>query len=260
VYLEHDDLVLTNDMTLSSDGKLYLTQAPIYEGWYSTFPPKDPDEFNPHEGRLMRPARVISIDKDKNLNVEFELPSHQTPGNLAIRPIAGNKLYPGYQSYWPGERIKLVEDEENFYVSDLLEKMVYRLSKQSRRVSTLHELPEHPPIALLKDNGGNLYVISAPIIREDLSIFRNPKLIRISGSNIQEMYEFDLGDFQFQNFFMVKEDVVVDGKQRYYPTFYDISAVFTGEVNKSDSNSPNLMYTDSDRRQVRRAAIPSRLR
>jgi len=251
IYLEHDDLVLASDMVLGSDGKLYLTQAPIYEGWYITFPPEDPDEFNPNEGRLMRPARVISIDKDKNLNVEFELPSHQRPGNRAIHPIANNKLYPGYQSYWTGEGIKIVETSGDFFVSDLLEKKVYALSKSTREVSLFQDLSEHPPMCLLS-NQGSLYIISTPLLRKDKTLFRNPKLIRIDSEKVQEVYDFSLDGFDFQGLSnLLLEEITIGESKLCYPLVYNMSATLD-DVGLASQ----LTYTDSHRKQVRRVTFP----
>lgn len=260
VYFEHDDLVLANDMCLGSDGKLYLTQAPIYEGDYLCPLPlqgESQEENNPNEGRLLRPARVISIDADKNLNVEFELPSHLSPGSAGIYSTANNQLYCGNQRYWFGERIKIIEEEENFFVSDRLEQKVYRLSKKDRSVSLFQEFPEHPPMTLLKDNQGNLYIISSPLVRQDLTVIRNPKLIKINGSDMQEIHEIDLGDFSFQGFvygITIKSIIAKpNGKPPFYPLGYSISATLEDFV---DLGYTQLIYTDSHRKQVRRVIFP----
>lgn len=256
VYLEHDDLVLANDMIVGKDGKLYITQSAIYHGFYKGPPPFPYDPNDPDEGKLLRPARVISIDADKNLNVEFELPSHLHSGSNGIPPIAKNRLYPGSQSYWVGDRIKIVEEDDNLFVSDLIEQKVYAISKSSREVSLFQDLSGYPPMCLLS-NQGSLYVISTPILRKDETIFRNPKLLRINGETIEEVYDFDLGDFSFQGLlnYVFPRDIKIGERNLKYPQFYNISATLEDDLSDGSLES-HLTYTDSHRQQVRRVVFP----
>lgn len=147
IYSQDSRLDGITDMILGTDGKTYVVAA---------------SKMNYYDSLLVElPKRVISIDDNKNINVEFELPSdvHTHPWWM------GEPSYP--ERWWTNsiwnERLKIAENSETgkqkfgskFYVADLLEGKIYQ-SDNNNNVGVLAEGLRFPN-SIAVDESGNIY-------------------------------------------------------------------------------------------------------
>jgi hypothetical protein len=157
IYLENDDLIGINNMVYGSDDKIYLTQIAIR------------DEL----GDIVRPKRVISLDSNKNLNVEFELPSEQNSGFYEPIRTEFNSLYGG-NFIEIGSQIRIIEnldkkvDPSKVYVMDQLSRAIYK-NTGNNLVNLLENSEPHIyPSGIAAEINGKIFYITSPVIYSNL--------------------------------------------------------------------------------------------
>ena len=236
VFMENDELVGIMDIMLGNNRKLYATQMTIWG-------------FG--EPAIRRKKRVISIDPTtKEMTVEFEMPT--TKESTGLYSIINNIKYEDCKVQYR-EQVHIVENtlegrlknEIGFYVADLLEGVIYKVSRN--KVSVFKELHDSPPLSLEIDTRGNLYVITAPILNQDKTLYRPSSLLKIRpDGQLSKELEFNQRDLDLRNDLTFDSPIILDDQT------YKIPSVYTISTNLHETPTDwGLYYTDSHRGQWR---------
>ena len=216
VYLEDDELIGITNMILGSDGKIYCAQLPLID------PPNN----------IIRPKRVISVDSQKNINIEFELPIGTFGGTCASgldnTKYAGNCL-PMDTHLKIIENTNIGEDKPSkFYVTDLLTQVVYGIS-QKGDVSILANLRYPSSVAI--DNYGKLFVTTSPLLSLEREVSHYPELFEINPETEETtlLHSFTKDSNSYRS--GIAEEVIIEGQKYLFPTNFTMySALFENEA------------------------------
>jgi len=145
VYMQNDKLRGITDMIKGSDGKIYAVQSS-------------------QEGENEHPKRVISIDDNKNINVEFELPL-----DLNVNSWKLGYASPESEDHVFLENLKIIENSSigrknfgnMFYISDLLEDVIYKVDTLKNVEDLVRGI--NLPSSLAVDSIGDLFYTSSPL-------------------------------------------------------------------------------------------------
>ena len=159
-YLRDNRLERITDMIQGTNGKIYVVQAPLIK-------------IKNNDTIIEIPKRVISIDNG-NITKEFELPT-----NINTHFILFSSLPSWVNSvlkfnWWKNspyyEKLKIIENSElgkqnfkaaEFYISDLLEDVIYKVDAQ-KNVSILAKGLKFPS-SIAVDLEGNIFYTTSPM-------------------------------------------------------------------------------------------------
>lgn len=242
-YKEDDELAFTSGMILGTDGKVYLAQIPLYKK----------DSSNPDGFSISRPKRIISLDSLKNIKIETNIPDIFSL-NYSWDIPSNNSKYSG-DKYNVGEQIKIIENSPagkvlngiDFYVSDLMERKIYQLSKNGEgyNVSVFRSNLNSIPTSMFVDEIGNLFITSAPIFKKSMSssgdstineLIDYPKVIKITGGE-EIIYTLPL-NFDFSEEPILEQEI--SGTNKLFSGTYSMSSLLS-----EDESSWDLYILDS---------------
>jgi len=237
IYLDDERLVGITDMVLGSDGKVYCAQGPIFY----------PD---PSLGLVViRKTGVISIDANKNINTEFELPG--AAGTGFTYGLDNNETYSGTGPFTPsnppaslmlGHLVKIHENKRKdvknvkFYVSDMFEKTVYDVD-DNNNVNVLKTGLRYPS-TLTMGNDGKLFLLTGIITDQlfsggfDIASGYEPELIVINPKkNTTRSVHKLMNEGGGYGGYM--KDVVIDQTTKYLPIGQKLSAILVSETSNT---------------------------
>lgn len=154
IYLEGEKLKRITDMIQGEDDCIYAVQAPLIN--------------DDNSSKVDVPKRVISIDDKLSINEEFVLPT-----DINSHPYPWIDNIPNAPNWWRTapyiEKLKIIENSKlgkekfgtEFYVSDLLEDVIYKVDAQ-RNVEVLAEGLRYPS-SLAVDSNGNIFYTTSPL-------------------------------------------------------------------------------------------------
>ncbi|MDD5765058.1 MAG: hypothetical protein PHW79_02225 [Candidatus Marinimicrobia bacterium] len=167
VYLQSPELVGTSGLIQGKDGKLYLGQVPKQNGSEITN------------------KRIISIDKDKSINTEVEIPE-----------VAGEEHGSFYGTIESGQHLSMAEsDSGELYLADLSTNRIYKWIKSSGLEVFLEGADIKHPNSIDISSDGNLFVLIGPELEAlpgETITDHPPKLLSINKGTkeINTLYEF----------------------------------------------------------------------
>jgi len=138
IYLQNQELIGTSSIIKGKDGKLYLGQVPKKIG----------GDTLSTETKINK--RVLSVNKDKSINTEFEIPEVE------------EELHGGvYKVIEAGQHVSIAEaDSGEFYLTDFCGDRVYKWTKESG-LEVFLENAEYPQ-SLDITSDGDLLILTAP--------------------------------------------------------------------------------------------------
>jgi len=191
IYLQSPELVGTSGLIQGKDGKLYLAQVPK--------PARDT-------------KRIISVDKDKSINTEVEIPMGELRGKF-------------YGSIETAQHLSIAEaDSGEFFITDFLGDAIYKYTKESGLEDFITNA-KYFPQSIDASSKEDLLILTAPLSKpvEELDgsdlykiqIERAPKIIVVNKNTKEanEIHSFSDAIFSYWTYTPDLE-ITIDG-QRY---------------------------------------------
>jgi len=233
VYLQNKELERITDIILGTNGKVYAAAV---------------CKINSNDSSKVEVSkRVISIDNGI-INIEFVLPSDVNTHSWAT----GSDYY--IKNWWRNapyfEKLKVIENSEigkknfgaEFYVSDLLEDVIYKVDSK-KNISVLAEGLRHPS-SLVVDAEGNIFYTNSPLwFERGLTDIEYPTELRVlnpetgQSTTIHRFDEKNIDEYTSSGTGMY----VKYNKETYVlPIGFNV----TGILNESD-NALTFLFTNS---------------
>ena len=192
VHIEDDELIGISNMIQGKDGKTYICQVAIRN----------------ESGGIIRPKRILSLDSEKKITVEFELPAGKDTQYAEFIEAEMNSLY--YGGYLEiGTQLRLIENSGNeidssvLYVMDQYNKAIYKCNSPGNLENILENLgPELFPSGIAAQSKGNIYYITPPIMyakghplayTNELAYKPQLRMIKPNGKDEEVLYSFGEG-------------------------------------------------------------------
>lgn len=232
VHVQGEEVNRITDMILGTDGKIYAAAV---------------SKINYQDSSLIEsPKRVVSIDGNKSINVEFELPS-----NIHNHPWwIGEPNYPG--PWWINsiysERLKLVENSETgkqkfgakFYVADLLEDAIYKVDNNNN-ASVLAKGVRFPN-SINVDEAGNVYYTASHLSLNSIEYPTELFALNPETGESRSLYKFNEEDLDISEYFNrdLRLWVKYKGELGMVPLGFNVTSLLS-----ESEKSLDFVFTDS---------------